>query len=312
MNIQTIHQRFNLLTVAILVTVFALSIVLSATSQPVHAQANDATQLTLSPTSTRLEIAPGKTYDGSFTIFNSGKKPISFKVYAAPYQVEDENYKPTFSNSGPRTQISRWVSFEKENYSVQPGKEASVDYTITVPDSIPDGGQYAALFAQTKGQTEGSITSIKRVGMLLYAHAKGTTQNSGSSTVEPIGFWHSSPTFKVVQKITNDGNTDFDAKVELTVKDLFGNVTYSTDKTSTVLPDTTRRVPLEWKNVPPLGIFTAVSSATVLGETVKTSQLVLFTTPTALFAVITLLILIIAGVVYGIKKRRSKPSLNRR
>jgi hypothetical protein len=312
MNTQTILQR----PVILRLLGFGLSLLMVAIfgASPSHAQSTsqDDLQLTLSPTSTRLEVSPGQTYDGSFTIFNSGKEQLNFKVYAAPYQVKSANYDPVFSGETSRTQISRWVQFAQKNYSVEPGKQADVHYTVEVPSSIPDGGQYAALFAETEGQSEGSITSIKRVGMLLYAQAKGTTIEKGSSEPVSISFWNNSPTFTVTQKAVNAGNTDFEAKVSLQIKDLFGNEKYADDKTSVVLPETTRNIPIEWKDVPPLGIFNITSKATILGNTVETNKLVLFATPTALFAVIALWALIITGGIYAFKKRRSKPSLRRR
>lgn len=312
MNIETIRQRSTILKLVGFSLCLLVVAIFSTMPSLAQTASQDDLQLTLSPTSTRLEISPGKIYDGSFTIFNSGKEQLKFKVYAAPYQVTSEHYDPTFSNDTPRTQVSRWVRFEQTNYTVESGKQAEVRYHVSVPQSIPDGGQYAALFAETEGQSQGSITSIKRVGMLLYAQAKGTTVEKGTSQVVPISFWNSSPTFNVIQKATNNGNTDFEAKVSLHIKDIFGNEKYSADKTSVVLPETTRQIPLEWKDVPPLGIFTVTSKATVLGKTIETNKLVLFATPTALFAVVTLFALIIAGGIYGIKKRRSKPSFRRR
>jgi hypothetical protein len=312
MNTQAIRQRSTILKLVGVSLCLLVVALMSATPTLAQTASQDDLQLTLSPTSTRLEVSPGDSYDGTFTIFNSGKKQLNFKVYAAPYQVKNENYDPIFSNDTARTQISRWVHFNQINYSIEPGKQADVHYQVRVPESIPDGGQYAAMFAETEGQAQGSITSIKRVGMLLYAHAKGTTIDKGSSEVIPISFWNSAPRFEITQKITNAGNTDFEGTTSLHVKDIFGNEKHSSNKTSVVLPETTRRMSMEWKDVPPLGIFTVTSKATVLGKTVETSKLVLFATPTALFAVIALFALIIAGGIYAVKKRRKKPSLRRR
>lgn len=312
-----IHRQLSSVRyLALLLVAASLSIIVATASLtlPAHAanQSQDDAQITLSPTNQTLDITAGHTYQGSFTIFNSGKEPLDFTVYAAPYQVRNEQYDPTFNKNTNRTQIARWVQFAQTDYSVEPGKQVAVNYTVVTPESIPDGGQYAALFAQTKAQKTGSIMSQKRVGMLLYAHATGKTITRGESLAPRLGFWQNATSFTFEQKIKNSGNTDFPAKIKLSVSDMFGNEKYTQSKQNVILPDTTRAITMEWKNAPPLALMNVVSSVTILGKTTQYKHTVLFATPLAVIVATIVLLLIIGGGVYAVKKRLSRPTLRKR
>ncbi len=312
MNTATIQQRFFhryrwLLALGSLVSCLLFL------SPPIHAQAADTVQITLSPTNRTMDIKPDATYHGSFTIFNSGSEELNFTVYAAPYRVKNQSYDPLFtapaddSQTVDRTQISRWVSFPQEKYSLAPGDKVRVPYTITTPASIPDGGQYAALFAQTETSQAGAINSQKRVGMLLYAHSNGTTVNRGTSDDPKPHFLQTAPTFALTQTVSNSGNTDFMAQVTMSVSDIFGNEKYNTTLQKVVLPDTTRGIQLDWEHTPPLSLMKVTTTVTIFGKTTNYTHTVLFVTPTALFFVAVILLLIIAGGIYVFKRRSATP-----
>src|SRR5690349_20528328 len=69
--------------------------------------------LTISPTSIDQQIKPGTTYQGSVLVINQGDTKFSYKVYATPYSVSGEEYKPYFSPIPGATDISSWFSFHK-------------------------------------------------------------------------------------------------------------------------------------------------------------------------------------------------------
>lgn len=295
----------------------AASLVLSVLficSSPAQAQNSaDNVQITLSPISQTINISPSSSYSGSFAIFNSGSVELDFDVYATPYRVKNDNYDPLFTSPSShqqvdRTQIARWINFPQENFRLKPGESVDVAYTVNTPASIPDGGQYAALFAQTKTSETSSINSQKRVGMLLYARGDGKTINKGYSHDLDLNFWQSAPTFSLVQKVTNQGNTDFSAKVTMSISDIFGNIKYTDDSTRVLLPDTTRNIKLDWPNAPALSLMKIKTSVSLLGKTSNYSQTVLFATPTALFGLITAILLVISGGIYVFKRQSSGSS----
>ncbi len=269
---------------------------------------NDTVQITLSPTKQRVDISPGATTKGTFTIRNTGKTPFSFKVYAAPYTVtSDANYTPGFTQETPRTQINRWISFAKTAYLLQPDASVEVPYSITVPTSIPAGSQYAAIFAETDGQNAGSVITKKRVGMLVYAKPKGTTKSSGNvdfNTISPIII---GSLLTSTAKVTNTGNTDFDTTVRLEQKTVFGGNNQTTEQIRTVLPETTRTVDLTTRSLAPVASYTVTQSATVNGKVFSKITTVYVISPlVAFFAAALVFLLIMFGAWRAIIKIRKK------
>ena len=278
------------------------------------ANPNDNVQITLSPTKQRLAITAGQSTTGSFTIRNTGPLGFSFRIYASPYSVKsDADYTPLFTNDTPRTQISRWVTFTKTDYTLAPGESVDIPYRVRVPATIPAGSQYAAIFAETNGQNAGSVITKKRVGMLLYAKPNGTTKSSGDAqftSIPPVIFGalvHSTA------KVNNTGNTDFDTTVRLEQKSIFGGNNQSIEQVRTVLPETTRTVSLSTRSLTPIAAYTVTQSATVNGTVLSKTTTVYVISPLVAFFVAAFLLIIIALGVWRVvtKYRKKKQSSTR-
>ncbi|MCL2085640.1 hypothetical protein FWH09_01755 [Candidatus Saccharibacteria bacterium] len=214
----------------------------------------------LSPASLKLNLDPGEVYRGRFTITNRGANEHTFNVYASPYQVSGENYTPTFegAESAPRAQIARWISFERESYTLAVNEAVEVNFTISVPRDAPGGGQYAAIFAAADVQagTSSTVQSIGRVGMLLYATINGDINEQGevvTHTISPLIFDRN---LSASATVKNLGNTDFAARQTLVVRSVFGGrQVFSQTRAFEILPDTTRLINMEWDGTPALGLF---------------------------------------------------------
>lgn len=274
---------------------------------PAHAEApNNQTMITVSPVSQRLELKTGEKYEGSFKVINAGVKAYSFKVYASPYQISGNDYtkqlfdenSPGFNKESKRTQINRWVSFPTEKYTIQPGQTISVPYEVNVPSSIPDGGQYGVIFAQTEPEkAEGNaVIAQKRVGMLLYGRTDGNTINQGSVDIVNPSFLELTGTVKASVNAKNTGNTDFDATAKTTITDLFGNQKFTKESTNVVLPETTREISNTWENAPQFGWFKVVTEGKLLDKSESKTSWVLVMSPFAALIAFGILALIIAGV----------------
>ena len=122
--------------VLLLCSALAAACSLAAPIPPAHAADNssgDNVQLTLSPTSVHVDLRPGAAKTGEFKVVNSGSRPFTAKVYAAPYRVTDEDYNPAFTGGGAQTQISRWIKFSQNEYVLEPNQVVTIRYTINVP-----------------------------------------------------------------------------------------------------------------------------------------------------------------------------------
>ncbi|MFV0485189.1 MAG: hypothetical protein ACK5MU_03125 [Candidatus Saccharimonadales bacterium] len=170
------HRFLSFIAAGVLLLVSAFTIVSSAVSAKEDTEESKSPVLQISPTMRRLDLKPGEKQAGEMTVHNAGEVEFSFKVYAAPYTVVGDDYEPNFSNETNYTQISRWIKFEGEEYTIAPGKDQIIKYTVAVPQDVPAGGQYATIFAETinedASKTSG-LQAVSRVGMIVYASIEG-------------------------------------------------------------------------------------------------------------------------------------------
>lgn len=294
---------------AFLVAFSLLSILIASLLMGAVAHADaEGVEITISPTTTRLELSAGQTYEGKLTVLNSGSEGFDFKVYAAPYQAQNERYDPDFTNEIARTQISRWVSFDQVDYRLEPRESIEIPYVISVPESIPDGGQYGAIFAETTGEGatggQASITSQKRVGTLLYASTDGNTIEEGSLLSSNAGFMYAQLPITLNQRIENKGNTDFIVNTVVRVSNIFGRTLHTQSKENTVLPGSVRATTQQvTEGVFPAGLYKLTAETTFLGKTTVSTHWVLLA---PLWAVV-ILIGIIVVIIWGIRRVVSKP-----
>lgn len=266
--------------------------------------ASASTQITLSPTDHRLDITPESTHRGTLTAINSGSDPLKVRAYAAPYQVQNESYEPIFNKDTPRTQISRWITLERDSYQIAPGEQIDIPYTITVPASVPSGGQYASIFVETSDETSGAIMRKQRVGMLVYAQVSGTTKESGTATLTTPSGLHIKDSLSATARLKNGGNVDLEGVVDVRAVSLFGKELFSQTQQKPVLPDTTRKVPTEWDTPPGAGIVKLTQTTNFAGKSTTEEQWVVVVTPVWLLIIASGALLAAGGVTYAAKSKK--------
>ena len=147
--------------------------------RPVHADNGTerlANHMQVSPASQQLgTLKPGEIKQGSFRVQNIGTNAFDFKVYAVPYSVSNENYDPTFDASSDYTKISNWFTFNTTSGHLDSNSEATIEYTVKVPQNAPGGGQYASIMVENTSSENSSntIREVTRIGMLIYSHIDG-------------------------------------------------------------------------------------------------------------------------------------------
>jgi len=301
-------------TVLTFTAVFVSSLLVCSPATKAEAAAG-LMELTVSPTSTHLELKAGQSTRGEFMIFNSGEVPLDVKVRANPYSVKNEKYEGDYENSTPRSQIARWISFDQTEYHLEPRQQETVNYTVNTPKSIPDGGQYAVLLAETATEAVetdgGSFNTIKRVGTLIYASTDGQTKNSGSVEETSAQGWQKKQPVAFSQRITNDGNTDFVVTGKATLTSLFGREAAAVIITEqAVLPDTTRATEKSFNEKIAPGFYKLRVENTFLGETHSFEKWI-FVAPVWLVGLLFIIILVVVTTIirlarHGGKRRKIK------
>lgn len=297
---------------------FAFGMVNSA---PVHADSTaPAVWLQVSPVSERVVLNPGQSLDYQFNVENIGSEAFTYKVYATPYSVTNKSYELNFSAENERTQISRWISFrddagnfvQEATFNIEPGDKQTIAYRVTVPGSVPDGGQYATIFAESipknsNSQTSG-IKTVSRVGLVVYGRSSGDTINEAEITDYKFDSFLTSGAVSSDATVKNSGNTDFETRYKLIVKSLFGKTIFEKESVYDVLPDTERDVSVEWPDTPLFGIFRVTSSISALDKSEDHTKIVMIIPTFILIIMLVVLTILIVWLIMIIRKRKEQKS----
>lgn len=283
--------------------------------------------LQISPVANRVTLDPGAELTYKMEVDNIGGKKFKFRVYATPYTIANEAYEVNFTEETNRTQISRWISFnqnmsaEKDSdkrwqnevtFEIEPNARQDVEYKITVPSDIPEGGQYATIFAESIPEEEATATGVRaisRVGMILYGATSGNTVESAEiSNLKTSTFLTKGKITSEVD-IKNTGNTDFNAVVSMKVEKLIGGTVAEFDKPYPVIPDApTRHAVIEWDDTPTFGIFKVKTTVKAIDQTVEEEKIILVLPIWIIVIMLVLLTIIIAWLIILIRKRRAQKS----
>lgn len=313
-----------------LVAIVALAVSAFAPLAPVFADdegEKPAVWLQISPVASRVTLNPGDELTYTMNVDNIGAKKFSFRVYASPYTIANEAYEVNFTTETKRTQITRWISFNKNpeakkdsekewaqeaKFTLEPGARQEVEYKISVPEDLPAGGQYATIFAESIPEEEASSTGVRaisRVGMILYGNTSGETEEKAEIKNLNVKSFLTGGKISAEVDIDNKGNTDFSATVRMIIDKFIGGTVAEVDSPYPVIPDSpTRHAVLEWEDTPVFGIFKVKTIVTALDQTVEEEKIVLVLPVYIIIIMLVLLTIIIAWLIILIRKRRAQKS----
>jgi hypothetical protein len=218
--------------------------------------------LEISPAGVRTEMVGGERKSFEMTVKNIGTGTAEVRVYAKPYNVNGDDYGIDLETENLHSQIYKWIEFAEAEFRLGVGEEKRVEYTITVPENVVMGGQYAAIFAETTGERLGEgdsgVWTTIRTTSLLYARVT-------NDEVRDVRVQFEVPMLNVGTKILgvgtvyNDGNVDADVEYRFEVWPLFGGgALYTVGERRVVLPDPDevgQAEKFEWGETPFFGVF---------------------------------------------------------
>ncbi|MDR1032439.1 MAG: hypothetical protein LBL84_00290 [Candidatus Nomurabacteria bacterium] len=307
-----LKNRFNNVSLALL---FAAALgglfLLGASRVSAADEARGDTWIQISPTKQNLKLDPGSEYEGSFKVQNIGAKGFNYKVYAKPHKVINENFDSNYQDETQRTQISRWITFDKPTGYLESDTETVVTYRVDVPKDVPDGGQYAVIFVETGdgNKADNTISTVKRVGMMIYSRVGGNTREQAEVIENRFDYIQWGAPLKATSVVRNTGNVDVTAEYKLNITDLFGRAVYGSSNEYVILPtdaDGRRRVNLEWQDAPALGLFKVKQTVTVFDKANISEHWVLVIHPLVIILIVIFLALVAIYVVYKHKRRQTK------
>lgn len=222
---------------------------------------------TVLPMSQRFYLEPGKTYSGSLSIINpaDASEDFVYNISVSPYSVTGDDYTADLVTTTNRTQIVNWINISEPSGKIKPNETREVEFTITVPENAPAGGQYATIAVSSNNPAENSegvaINNIFELASLVYATVAGETVHGGEILENNVpGFVVSAP-ITLSALISNTGNVHEDATFLISISNvLTGEVILPAEDNEgqyneLIMPETTREITREVGNLPALGII---------------------------------------------------------
>lgn len=224
--------------------------------------------LTISPTLIDQEIAPGSSYSGEVLVINQGELDYAYRIYASPYSVDGEEYKPYFIPIKGAVDVTKWFSFDNTGGPLKIGEQDTIPFTIAVPQGTAAGSYYATVFAETEDKGVSGVVTRKRVGTVIYLKVSGQVSEKGAVDTWSVPWLQKDPLTAVV-KMANTGSVHYNAKVNVTVSDVFGGTKFAFERKPQILPQKLRRITVAWDNGATFGLFKVSGEVTYLGKTEK-------------------------------------------
>lgn len=287
---------------ALVVMSFVIALLMSPSTL-----AQQVENVTLSPAQKQYVLSVGETEKHELTVVNDGTKAYDFVVYTRPYSVKGETYEQDFQTTPPNADAYAWIRFEKTNYHLEAGSSIKIPYTITAPVKATPGGHYGIIFVQTEPSADVQASSVirkKRVGSIIYATVEGDYKTGGEGVGSTIPFWQLEPPLRANVTAKNTGNAEFITTTRLTVRDIFGTVKHDAKKEFVILPQTTRKMEMEWQKAGWFGLYKVETNQTILGKTTKSDGYVLMM-PRFLPAML-LVFVVIGGIYAWVRRTRRK------
>ena len=274
----------------------------------------------VTPMSQNFDLEPGGTYTGSITVANPGNATadFSYMVSVAPYGVAGESYEADLATMSNRSMIVDWIKVDNPRGSLKPNETAEINFSITVPENAPAGGQYASLLVTEDTGAASSqgvkVNSIFEIASLVYANVAGETVTGGEILENNIpGFAMTGPA-KVGALISNTGNIHQTATTVLEVKNLItGETVLPTEQndgrhSEIIMPETTRRTEYEITELPVVGVVRV--SQTIYYNGISSVEMKDILICPIWFIVVSVILVcgLFFGTFFGIRQYRRKKS----
>lgn len=275
----------------------------------------------VAPTGQEFNLEPGNTYTGKITILNSSDAESDFlyNVSVTPYSVIGEEYNVDLATKSNYSMLTEWVTVNNPTGSLKPGEKRDIEFSISVPESAPAGGQYASiLVTENNAGSKGSglsIDGVLEIASLIYASVSGETIHDGGILENNIPGFIMTDSISVGSLLVNNGNVHEPAITLLQVKNLFtGEVILSKDgeggrHSEAIMPETTRRIDYKIDNLPIVGLTEVTQTIYYDGQTSVVTKNVIICPLWFITLIVTLVGAVIATIVVKRKKRKINKSI---
>ena len=123
------------------------------------------------------QVAPGATIDDTVIVYNLGNVPLLFRVYATDAFNNDDGQFDLIPGADVPVDAGSWVTLAQEDITLDPGKQATIPFTIQVPIDATPGDHVGAIVAGNVVRADngdGQIVNVeRRTGTRMYLQVDG-------------------------------------------------------------------------------------------------------------------------------------------
>ena len=298
MNVRTL-----IISIVILVSTVSIGAIIST---PASAQSAPERRLQVSPLRNEISVEAGAAYKGSISLKNTGKATLKVTLSAEAFDVINQNYDYEFI---PKAPVSEWVHFTQSDVIIDEGETYVADYLISVPIGAEPGGKYISLFASALPSTNDGITSVDRIGSLVYLTVPGDITSPGElvSLKSPLT---TTSDFSWSATIRNGGTAHFRSNYAVTAQTLWNTDITKTEGSGLILPASVRLIQGSGTHPEWLGVY-KVHYQFGLGDnpTVDQTKLLFYLPPLQTIAAVGLLLAFISLLISSLRHRSKRRHL---
>lgn len=156
-------------------------------------------------------LPPGTTITRRIEVSNSSSLEEQVSIYPAAANI-DNNDGFQIGDGRAVNELTTWMSVTPTDVTLAPNSVAEAVVTIAVPSDAPEGEQYAVVWAETAGPSNGTgIQNVSRAGIRTYLSVgAGNGPAADLEIGDVVASRNESGTPQVVANITNTGGRALD------------------------------------------------------------------------------------------------------
>lgn len=193
-------------------------------------------------------INPGQIIEEAVNVYNNSDKQETYILYSADFTPSTDGGFACKQFLEPREEVGLWIGLEPTTITLPGGGSKQVEFTITAPENV-DPGEYngcilvARKEAEKVKQGDSGITLSFRTGARVALTVPGEIVKNLS--VEDFSVAQENWKKYSIIALKNDGNVSVDAKIQVTVKNVFGQTFHKNGGTFSILKKDTGTFHLE-------------------------------------------------------------------
>lgn len=265
------------------------------------------------------DVNPGDVITDSITVTNTGPGALTLTIYAADAFTTATGAVDILESGEPSVDAGTWVAPGAGSISLEPGASIDVPFTLTVPADATPGDHSAAIVASLlPGDSTDQVKVERRLGLRIdmrvsgelapTAEIRSLATNWGAAGFNPFA----GGTTTVSYELVNTGNVRLASLEDLRLSGIGGaaRVALTGGEIPELLPGSAVTITREVTSsaigplngaltvyLQPVGAFTDVPVAV-------TAELSAFALPWSLVVLAVVLLLLVAGIVFWVWRRR--------